>query len=77
MIWRLILSLVKRYILSNPRTTIPGILGIILAQVPALAPYKEHILEAAVALVAIFAGDATPTPVSLATDAPSSAHEGP
>jgi hypothetical protein len=53
----LVLNWVKNYFIKNWRTTVIGLVGGICTQVPALAPYKDQILAATVALVAVFAKD--------------------
>lgn len=52
---------VKDYALNNYRTTLAGVLGALVLQYPPLAPFKEPIMAAVIALIGLLAKDGDTT----------------
>lgn len=61
MIFKWAMNKFKDYVLRNWQTTLVGVLGGVLTQVPALAPHKDTIVAAVLALLGILAKSATTT----------------
>jgi hypothetical protein len=60
-IWKWALGKFKDYVLRNWKTTLVGVISYLIVQVPALVPYKEKVLAAAVALMGLLAKDGDKT----------------
>lgn len=60
-LFKWVLSKAKEYVLRNYKTTLAGLLAVVVTQIPALAPFKDPILAAIVALVGILAKDGDQT----------------
>lgn len=60
----------KDYVLRNWKTTVVGVIGAVLTQVPSLAPYKETIVAAVLAILGVVAKDGDKTGTTASTAQP-------